>query len=100
MVATTIGIYFDGSTGSLTFSKDGICLGVAFTGLQEITEPIYPMVCSTTAGTGMTLSGMKIELQSLQDRCRDTTLTHISYKGQIDKLDLPPRIKHFISEII
>ena len=35
-VATTIGIYFDGISGNLTFYKDGHNLGVAFTGLHEV----------------------------------------------------------------
>ena len=44
-VATTIGLYFDGIAGTLTYYKDGQCLGVAFSGLQEVTEPLYPIVC-------------------------------------------------------
>ena len=51
-IATTIGLYFDGVAGTLTYYKDGACLGVAFTGLQDVTEPLYPIVCSTAAKTG------------------------------------------------
>ena len=39
-VATTIGIYFDGISGNLTFFKDGQNLGVAFTGLHEVTQHV------------------------------------------------------------
>ena len=31
-VATTVGIFFDGVAGTLTFFKDGKCLGLAFSG--------------------------------------------------------------------
>ena len=51
-IATTIGLYFDGVAGTLTYYKDGMCLGVAFTGLQDVTEPLYPIVCSTAYRTG------------------------------------------------
>ena len=51
-IATTIGLYFDGVAGTLTYYKDGMCLGVAFTNLQDVTEPLYPIVCSTAYRTG------------------------------------------------
>jgi len=35
-VATTIGLYFDGPAGTLTYFKDGEDLGVAFTGKIKI----------------------------------------------------------------
>ena len=69
-VATTIGIYFDGKEGTLTYFKDGVSLGVAFTGLDRVQEPLYPMVCSTAAKTEMALGVMKREFTGLQDRCR------------------------------
>ena len=34
--ATTVGILFDGIAGTLTYYKDGVCLGVAFRGLNEV----------------------------------------------------------------
>lgn len=34
--ATIIGILFDGIDGTLTYYKDGICLGVAFRGLNKV----------------------------------------------------------------
>merc|ERR1712038_1033481 len=97
-VATTIGIYFDGISGNLTFYKDGHNLGVAFTGLHEVTEPLYPIVCSTAAKTEMALGVLKRDFLSLQDRCRATVLSQLTHEEQIDQLKLPLRIKHFISE--
>ncbi|KAJ8960997.1 hypothetical protein NQ318_020301 [Aromia moschata] len=58
-VATKIGILFDGIAGTLTYYKDEKCLGVAFRGLNEIKEPLYPIICSTAAKTEMFLDSMK-----------------------------------------
>ena len=52
---TTIGIYFDGIAGTLTYYKDGVSLGQAFSGLELIEEPLYPIVCSTAAKSKMKL---------------------------------------------
>jgi len=97
-IATTIGLYFDGVAGTLTYYKDNVCLGVAFSGLQEVTEPLYPIVCSTAAKTEMALGVLKRDFQSLQDRCRVAILAHLTHEEQIDHLRLPQRLKHFISE--
>ena len=96
-IATTVGLYFDGVTGCLTFFKDNICLGVAFTGLQEVTEPIYPIVCSTAFNTEMTLGVLRRDFQSLQDRCRASILSRLTTKEQVDSLRLPVRMKQFVS---
>ena len=77
-VATTVGLYFDGVSGSLTFFKDNICLGVAFTGLQEVTEPLYPIICSTAVKTEMALGILGRDFQSLQDRCRASILSWLT----------------------
>ena len=72
--ATTIGIYFDGLKGTLTYYKDGVSLGTAFEGLTQSElgdEPLYPIVCSTAAKTEMALGVMKREFLSLQGRMHD-----------------------------
>ena len=97
-VATVVGLYFDGVTGCLTFFKDNICLGVAFTGLQEVTEPIYPIVCSTAFNTEMALGVLRREFRSLQDRCRASILSRLTTEGQVDSLRLPVRMKQYVSK--
>ena len=42
-----LGILLDVDRGTLTFFKDGKDLGVAFTGLDGVDGPLYPMVSST-----------------------------------------------------
>ena len=97
-VATTIGVFFDGIEGTLTFYKDNICLGIAFNNLQKINESLYPIVCSTAAKTEMMLGVLKRDFISLQDRCRASILTCISQEQQIDNLELPVSLKKYILE--
>ena len=44
-ISTTIGILFDGIAGTLTYYKDGVNLGVAFTGLDSIKKPLFAIIC-------------------------------------------------------
>ncbi|XP_067006832.1 SPRY domain-containing SOCS box protein 3 [Anabrus simplex] len=96
--ATTVGVLFDGIAGTLTYYKDGTSLGVAFKGLNEVREPLYPIICSTAAKTEMTLAVMKRDFVNLQDRCRAVILKRIRQQTQLDKLALPTRIKAYLSE--
>lgn len=66
--AATVGLLFDSKNGTLTYFKDGISLGVAFTGLNRVKDDLYAMICSTAAKTEMTLSYMCRDYYSLQDR--------------------------------
>jgi len=46
-----IGVAFDSTNGTLTFYKNGVSQGVAFTGLTSY--PYYPAVSDTTSGEGV-----------------------------------------------
>ena len=96
--STTIGLYFDGVAGTLTYYKDGISLGQAFSGLELVEEPLYPIICSTAAKTEMKLGVTKREFVSIQDRCRSVILRHLNCEEEIDQLELPRTLKHFIAE--
>ncbi|XP_044743096.1 SPRY domain-containing SOCS box protein 3 [Chrysoperla carnea] len=98
--ATLIGILFDGVEGTLTYYKDGKCLGVAFKDLHEVREPLFPMICSTAAKTEMTLCCMRRDFVNLQDRCRAEIIKRINNKQDIDKLYLPMPLKHYLEEAI
>ncbi len=66
----TIGTLFDGPRGTLTFYKDGVNLRIAFTGLDWIEDGLYPLVCSPSIRTQMSL-GLRLRgYRNLQDRCR------------------------------
>ena len=66
--ATTLGLLFDGVAGTLSYFKDGVDLGVAFTGLNLVKDKLYPMISSTAAKTEMTLQNMQRDFFNLQDR--------------------------------
>lgn len=98
--ATKVGILFDGIAGTITYYKDDKCLGVAFSGLSDIKEPLYPIVCSTAAKTEMALGAMKRDFVNLQDRCRAVILKRIRSENDLEKLNLPNRMKAYLREAL
>ncbi|XP_050082501.1 SPRY domain-containing SOCS box protein 3 [Anopheles aquasalis] len=98
--ATKVGILFDGIAGTLTYYKDDVCLGVAFRGLNEIREPLYPIVCSTAAKTEMILTETRRDFVNLQDRCRAVIIKHINTQEKLDRLALPYCIKNYLAEAV
>lgn len=96
--ATKIGILFDGIAGTLTYYKDGVSLGIAFRGLNEIREPLYPIVCSTAAKTEMQLCNTRRDFVNLQDRCRAIIIKHVKTRDRLDQLRLPFRITNYLAE--
>ncbi|KAL1374570.1 hypothetical protein pipiens_004872 [Culex pipiens pipiens] len=98
--ATRIGILFDGVAGTLTYYKDDVCLGIAFRGLNEIREPLYPVVCSTAAKTEMVLTESRRDFVNLQDRCRAVIIKHIKTREKLDRLNLPYCITNYLAEAL
>lgn len=74
---TRIGCFYDGFKGTLTFFKDGVSLGVAFTGLDQVKESLYPTVSSTAAKTQFQLIFAEQEFHNLQERQAISSLLHI-----------------------
>lgn len=60
--STTIGILFDSNAGTLTYFKDSVSLGLAFSGLHKVQKPLYAAICSTAARTEMTLIRIQREM--------------------------------------
>lgn len=52
---TTIGILFNGIEGTLTYYKDGVCLGVAFSGLDKVSFSFY-LCCFVVCFYGCVIS--------------------------------------------
>lgn len=96
--ATKIGMLFDGIAGTLTYYKDDVCLGIAFRGLNEIREPLFPIVCSTAAKTEMVLCNTKRDFANLQDRCRAAVMKLVRTRDRLETLKLPFRIKNYLAE--
>lgn len=96
--ATKIGLFFDGMNGTLTYYKDGECLGVAFRGLNQIEKPLYPFVMSTAAKTEMIVTETQRDFPDLKDRCRGEILKHIKQKSDLAKLELPHVVLDYLSD--
>lgn len=65
----TVGVLFDGPRGTLSFYLNGTRLDAEFAGLERCSAPLYPVLSSTAAKTGMSVSRMLRSYESLQDRC-------------------------------
>jgi len=98
--STCVGILFNWFEGTLTFYKDGVFLGIAFTGMNRVHEELFPIVCSTAAKTEMSLGLTLRGFTSLQDRCRAIIAKHIDEDNEIDILPLPNKIKAYIKELL
>ena len=95
-VPTVVGILFDGVNGTLTFFKDGVNLGIAFRGIVEPNQSLYPMICSTAAKTIMRVQNQRRCNLTLQDLCRDSILKHLSEPGDVLKLKISPRLRQYV----
>ena len=95
---TTIGLLFDWSQGTLSYFKDGVSLGVGFTGLNSVTEDLFPIISSTAAKTEMALGVTTRNFYNLQDRCRAKVVETIRNEEQSDQLPLPNRLKEYIND--
>lgn len=98
--ATVIGLFFDGINGTLTYYKDGKCLGVAFRGLNKVGKPLYPFIISTAAKTEMVVSETRRDFPSLKDRCRGEIMKLIKHKADLVKLEalLPTVVLQYLSD--
>lgn len=97
---TTVALLFHGPNGTLTYFKDGVCLGVAATGLDAYEDDLYPIVCSTAAKTEMTLGTCRRCFFSLQDRCRAVIAGAVSVDDEVDELPLPKRLRTYVKEAV
>ncbi|XP_033117756.1 SPRY domain-containing SOCS box protein 3-like [Anneissia japonica] len=98
---TRIGIQLNLYNGTLTFYKNGVSLGVAFTGLSgKDIEELYPLACSTSALTELELGVRSSRKLSLQEKCYSAILNSIgNSKHKVDMLPLPPLLKNLLKSI-
>lgn len=94
--STVIGCLYNGVDGTLTFFKDGQSLGVAFTGLHLVSEPLYPTVSSTAAKTEFCFLLAQREFSNLQERCRQVIRSNIRSEQAIQSLELPDRLVRYV----
>ncbi|XP_033747594.1 SPRY domain-containing SOCS box protein 3-like [Pecten maximus] len=86
--------------GTLTYYQDGQELGVAFTGLNNLSMPLYPMVSSTATETELGLGKRTCRYLSLQEKCFQAIKNSLrcSSEEEVDNLPLPKRMKTYIKE--
>lgn len=97
---TVMGVLYDGTHGTLAFYKDGVGLGMAFTGLHMLDEDVFPIVCSTAAKTEMTLGVALRGFHSLQDRCRAVITRSATTRSALGQLPLPARLLTYLGEAL
>lgn len=96
--STIIGVDLNLYDGTMVFYKNGLNLGVAFTGLNKVGVPLYPIVSSTAAETELHLEMRSCRFLSLQEQCLYTVLQHLVDKVHIDTLPLPEIIRRQLKE--
>ncbi|XP_076143777.1 SPRY domain-containing SOCS box protein 3 [Alosa pseudoharengus] len=87
--STVIGVLLDLESGALRFYRNGISLGLAFTGLDKVARPLYPLVSSTAPETELRLGLRTHRLTSLQDSCLHVISKSIRPQAHLDSLPLP-----------
>ena len=105
------GVYFDGHKGILKFYLNGIDLGPAFHGLEQVESNLYPVISTCAPGLQATLVAKRINFDSLKDRCRAVILQQIPrdyftrcpceyqpIKSKIDELPVPPLVREYLKD--
>lgn len=89
----TIGCLFNGFNGQLSYFKNGVCLGVAFEGI-DMKESLYPMMSSTVAKSCLRLDFVCESFPSLKEMCRKIILS--DQRVQFDNENLPKSLIKFL----
>ena len=96
---SVIGVHLDLYRGTLTFFKNGKSLGVAFTGLDQVREELFPIISSTAELTEMEIGNRTCRYLSLQEKCALRIAKCLKDRSQVNELPLPPLMKRHIYEI-
>ncbi|KAL2088768.1 hypothetical protein ACEWY4_015667 [Coilia grayii] len=87
--STVIGVLLDLSSGGLSFYRNGVSLGLAFSGLDKVSRPLYPLVCSSAPETELLLGLRTCRLTSLQDSCLHVISQSLKSQTCLHSLPLP-----------
>ncbi|KAK4294528.1 hypothetical protein Pmani_032855 [Petrolisthes manimaculis] len=91
-----VGLHLDSWRGTLSLFLNRKPLGVAFTGLQN--KEIFPIVCSTSAHSGMKLVTSCTFPSNLQFLASEAMFTHLQKKSKVrpEDVPVPPGLRSFI----
>ena len=96
---TVIGCHLNLYKGTLAFSINGTYMGVAFTGVNNVPVPLYPIVSSTASETELGLGEQFCRYLTLQEKCLQTIKRHLEYDESVESLPLPKVFKSSIKNI-
>lgn len=74
-------------------------MGVAFTGLNNVSSSLYPIVSSTASETELGLGVQYCRYLTLQEKCLQTIKRHLDYDDSVESLPLPKVLKSSLKEI-
>lgn len=97
--ATVIGVLLNLYRGSLTFYKNGVSLGEAFTGLHAGNESLYPLISSTATETELELGVRTCRYLTLQEKCFSQIRNSLRSVDYVDNLPLPNIMKNQLREL-
>ena len=96
---TIIGVKLNLYDGTLTYFKSGECLGVAFTGLNQLAEPLFPLISSTAEDTELEVVSQKCRYQSLEHKCLVAIARRMRQKSDVSRLPLPLSLRKQIEAL-
>ena len=100
---TVITCHLDLYSGTMSFYLNGRSLGVAFTGLDQVGEPLYPIVSSTASESELGLGTRGCRYLTLQEKCFQAIKRQLTYNDKfsdcIDGLPLPKIMKTHLSAL-
>ena len=96
---TVIGVHLDMVRGTLKFYKNGESLGVAFTGLDKVSQELFPIISSTATTTELEVGRRVCRYLSLQEKCCHTVVRCLKKKADVGVLPLPPMIKQHLLDL-
>ncbi|CAG5122367.1 unnamed protein product [Candidula unifasciata] len=96
---TVIGVHLNLYKNTLTFYKNGVSLGEAFTGLYTFSEPLYPIISSTATDTELALGVRTCRYLSLQEKCFSRVRSSLSNIDSVDSLPLPRLFINHLREL-
>ena len=101
----TIGMLLDNQNKRVTYYEDGteLCflhLTCDLSNVRKSAEGLFPIIvaCEFSQFTEITLGIRLVDIFTLQDRCRETIVSIISKKFDIDQLLIPTKIKEYLKD--
>ena len=89
-----VGVYYESYYGNLSFSINGKSPGIAFQNVPIVID-LYPMICSSSASSKMTLISCHSSVISLKALCRGTVRMYTK-EEDIEQLPIPSHIISYL----